>query len=161
MRFSLPDHIRWPLLVVLLLVGGVTSTVGMVFATRSDGGVEPIADYYAESLRWNEYAAERDASARLGYRAALRVEPTDVDGLARVVLLVTDSLGLPVEGLQGTVRARRPHLSAPVAEVPFGTTPAPGRYEQMLPVTATGLWDFDVRARQGETPVLFTLRIEQ
>lgn len=160
MRLSVPSHVAWPLFVVLLLLGSVLSTVGMVFATRSDGGVEPVPDYYAESLRWNEHASAQAASDRLGFAARVRVEASDVAGLKRVRFTVADSTGAPVSGLEGTVLVRRPHLVEPVARLPLGREEAPGAYVMLVPVDAAGLWDFDVEASREGAPVLFTLRTE-
>ncbi|GIV58336.1 MAG: hypothetical protein KatS3mg042_1249 [Rhodothermaceae bacterium] len=149
MKELLPPHIGWPLFVVALLASGVATTLGTLFAARSDGGAQVIDDYYRKAAEWDAHAADLAASATLGWQVRVAVVP-DEAGRPLLELTVRDRDGQPVTGLTGTVRAFRPQWAEAVGEAPLAeVTAPPGVYRQPLPLEGRGLWDFEIEATRG------------
>lgn len=159
-RPLIPPHIGWPLLVVLLLTMSVGTVTTMVLASRSDGGAQVIDDYYRKAVAWDTLAAERRASAALGWHATLAVEAPAADTLRAVLVTVVDRQGVPVAGLSGTVQAGRPHRATLLDAQPLAPADVPGTYRLALRLDGEGLWDFEVRAHRADERFVATLRHE-
>lgn len=149
-RPAIPPRLFWPGLVVSLLIMSITAVALTIVAATSDGGVQVVENYYEQAAAWDSTQARQAASDALGWQATLRVEPAGAEGLRAVVVSVRDAEGRPVEGLAGTLTARRPHRSAAVATAPLVEAATPGVYRQALPLAAPGLWDFEIAATRAE-----------
>ncbi|MDX1547553.1 MAG: FixH family protein [Rhodothermales bacterium] len=149
-RPAIPPRLFWPGFIVSLLIMSITAVALTIVAATSDGGVQVVENYYEQAAAWDSTQARRAASDALGWQATLHMEPAGTEGLRAVVVSVRDAEGRPVDGLAGTVTARRPHRSAAVATVPLVESATPGVYRQALPVAAPGLWDFEVAAARAE-----------
>lgn len=152
-----PPHIAWPAFIVALLLVGVGSAFQALFAARSDGGARVVDDYHASAAEVEATNAALAASAALGWLADVSVDGCDAEGCT-VEVVVTDRAGDPVEGLGGTISARRPHDAAPLAEAALEQT-APGVYRQRLAL-APALWDLSIEATHGDDRFLTTVRRE-
>ncbi len=159
MKELLPPHIAWPLFVVTLLVMGVSVAVGTLVLANSDGGAQVVEDYYRKALDWDAHAAEVAATAALGWRVDLVVAPGEGDDEPVLEIAFRDPDGRPVTGLSGTVRAFRPQWTAPVAVAPLAEADdAPGVYRLPLPLTRSGLWDFEITATRDTLRYTKTFR---
>lgn len=152
-----PPHIAWPAFIVALLLIGVGSAFQALFAARSDGGARVVDDYGASAQEMETRTAALAASAALGWSADVALGECDADGCT-VEVSVTDGAGAPVEGLGGTISARRPHDAAPLAETALDEA-APGVYRQRLAL-APALWDLSIDATRGDDRFLTTVRRE-
>lgn len=160
---SLPPHVGWPLLVVGLLSISISASVYTLFAAQSDGGPEVVSDYYEKGVHWDERRAARQAGDALA--VTVDVEPSTDPArhdtrLRPVVVTVRDSTGRPVDALRGSIRAFRPQIADPVATIPLSATETPGVYRQMVPVTASGLWDFELDVTRDGQALATTVRVE-
>jgi hypothetical protein len=158
---TIPPHIGWPLFIVGLLSISIFAASYTFVAANSGAGAQVVEDYYQRALDWDEEVNRRQNAERMGWNLTVTVSDTVQNGLRAVYLDITDDSGLALEGVYGTVRAYRPHLSNAVAEVPLvAVSEQAGRYRQMLPAAATGLWDFELRARTNGEPVFMKKRID-
>lgn len=149
MKLRLPPHIAWPLFIVALLGMSITIAVITVVLARSDGGAQIVDDYYQKAINWDETHARQAASEALGWQTNIVVGTDLADNARPVTITITDRNGTPVTQLQGTVRARRPHLSDVVAERPLqSVAQQPGVYQNTFPIDQVGLWDFEIVAEQ-------------
>ncbi len=159
MKELLPPHIAWPLFVVTLLVMGVSVAVGTLVMANSDGGAQVVEDYYRKALDWDAHAAEAAATAALGWRVDLAVTPGASEAARILEIAFRDRDGRPVTGLSGTVRAFRPQWTAPVAVAALAEAgDAPGVYRMSLPLTQSGLWDFEITAARDTLRYTKTFR---
>jgi nitrogen fixation protein FixH len=157
----IPPHIAWPALVVVLLLAGITAAFAVMYASRSDGGPEIVENYYAEALAWNEHAAERTASERLGWALTYTVQGrASSESPVIVEFTLRDSLGEPVDHLSGEAHLRRPHRAVEAGIVALEEGHLPGVYFIRLPAGFPGLWDIGLDARDGTNRFLDTVRIE-
>lgn len=152
-----PPHIAWPAFIVALLLVGVGSAFQALFAARSDGGARVVDDYHASAQEMETRTAALAASAALGWAAEVSLDGCDAEGCT-VEVVVADRAGAPVEGLRGTISARRPHDAAPLAEAALAEA-APGVYRQRLGL-APALWDLALDATRGGDRFLTTVRRE-
>lgn len=154
---KLPPEIAWPLFVVLLLTLGVLTTLASLVASRSDGGVQVVEDYYQKAVDWDKTHDAQAASDALGWSAALSLTPAG-EGF-RLGWEIRDRAGQPVEDLSGTVQGFRPERAGARFEAPLEAI-APGAYVAHVPALEAGLWDFDLSARQGAHWFHTTMRRE-
>lgn len=154
---KIPPHILWPGVIVTFLVGGVASSLAIVFMARSDGGVQVVDDYYRRATEWDEAAHERDASIALGWRIEILVSQTGPQ--VPVSARISDTDGTPIENLTGTLALSRPQIAGSIAESTLVEVGA-GVYATHLPIAVTGLWDFVVDVRQDSVRFTHTVRKE-
>lgn len=140
MRFALPPHVAWPLLVVGFLGMSLTAAGITVVAATSDDGARLVRDYPRSPAEADSLAARRDAAVRLGWRA--EVAPAPEGAPAGVTLRILDRAGAPIANLRGTVTLHQPHRAAPVAVLPLQPTEVPGVYHQPFGALTPGRWDF-------------------
>lgn len=151
---TIPSHIRYPAMIFGLLGMTLVVNIILVVAVRSDGGAQIMEDYYEKSVHWDEQAAIRQESDKLGWTLTVDL-PREAPGEVRV----TNADGLPVTGLSATLRLRRPHLAEDVAQVDLTAVGGqPGVYRFEHPSAHAGLWDFVVEGEFGGRPVAFQQR---
>lgn len=146
------DDILWPTAVVGLILLGMVSTFGVLIASRSDGGPAVLDNYYKRAVAWDSTAALRQASLDMKWKTDLLLT-TKADGSPRVLLAVTDSTGLPVEGLTGTISFSRPQTAGIREQLTLSRGVDSGTWYVDPSVTGSGLWDVGLELRRG--PVLF------
>jgi nitrogen fixation protein FixH len=147
MESRIPPHILWPGIVIALFVAGAVSTFSMVWVAASDGGAQVVDNYYEKAVDWDRTAARYEASRALAWHVNLGVSPSS-DGQTRELLVaITDSLGVPVSGLTGTIRLSRPQFTAPIGEIDLSENPdVPGTYRQSVSGLRAGLLDVEIDA---------------
>ncbi|MEQ9104255.1 MAG: FixH family protein [Rhodothermales bacterium] len=161
----IPAQIAWPMAVVGLILLGMTSTFGVLIASRSDGGPRVIKQYYQKAVAWDSTAAVRQASVDLGW--VLDVSRSRTDGQTELEVRIVDSDGRPISGLSGEMRLSRPQSTGVLERLPLEPYPTPGTTPGATPaftlrafptVSGRGLWDVEVDVRTGETRFVGTVR---
>lgn len=149
----------WPGAVVGLILLGMATTFGMLFASRVDGGPEVIEAYYDKAVAWDSTAAVRAASDDLGWHASVSLV-TDQGTTPRMVLSVRDADGQPVEGLTGSAILSRPQRAVPLETLNLAAGDAPGAYVSTLTVHGTGLFDIALDLSRDDDRFVRTIRAE-
>lgn len=157
---KLPPHIVWPLCIVLFLLGGMASAFRVVIASRTDGGVAVVENYYDKALHWDEEATARAASAALRWQAQIVIEALPGAEQHRVQVVLRDAEGRPVEGLQVHLQAQRPFQAEPAVDAVLAPTGEAGVYAHAAPRWALGLWDLDLVATRGAERFQLAQRVE-
>ena len=139
----------WPGLIVGLLILHVVSVLVMVLVATRDRSFAIEPNYYQKGLHWDQSVGQREASARLGWRATLAFEgPADVLGRRTLVCRLKDAAGRPIDDAALDVVAFAHARAATRTSAPL-TRRAPGEYEALLRVNRGGLWEFRLAARRG------------
>ncbi len=159
-RSILPPHIAWPLFVVGLLLLGVVSTIGVLFASRSDGGPAVIDNYYQKAVAWDSVATVQEQSLALGWTVGVTIDAADEQGLHTVRFVVSDRLGTAVEAEELRLALRRPQLADPIAVSVVPHAEAPGEWVFTTDQLTRGLWDFEVDVRADTHRFVTTVRKE-
>jgi nitrogen fixation protein FixH len=145
-----PRHLRWPLIVIGLLLGHMTIMFVAVALATHDRASTIIPNYYEKSLDWDRAQAERRASEKLGWRVTVTPSP-QVDPLGRrdVLVRVTDASGEAIPSAD--VELTYYHLSHP-AEAQHAQlhTSADGRVNATLPMRYEGFWQIELTAKAAE-----------
>ena len=133
----------WISLVVLLL--GLQLVIGgfAIHIATGDRSTAIVPDYHNAALNWDSHQQRRDRLRQLDWKLNLEVAETP-DGAGRRVVRVQvhDDQGNGVDDLNidGTVfhhaRARK---IVPIQLESIGD----GSYQQLLPIDASGLWEFE------------------
>lgn len=154
----IPDHIRWPGLVVAILGLSVTANIVLVMAARSDGGAQVEPDYYRKAVAWDARQDLLDRSAALRWDMHLTVSGASEASVITVTVLDRD--GAPIPNLEASVSVHHAAESEvrTVALAPIDGQP--GVYRGQGALARPGLWDFDVALAQGETRFLAQVRQE-
>jgi nitrogen fixation protein FixH len=149
----------WPWFVVGALGFTVAVNVVMMIAASSDANgsvVEP--DYYRKAVAWDQAMERAAESARLGWRTTATLHRVSADS-ARLIVTVTGASAMPLRGARFTaelihnVDAAHP-LRAVLAES------AAGRYEALVPLRRTGMWEVRLEARREADRFSTSLRAE-
>lgn len=148
----IPAHIFWPGLVIALLTMSVTVSVGTLMAATSDGGAQPVADYYAKGNAFDETRAKRRAAEATGWQW----QATPAGDAVRFEVRHAD--GQPVADLSAQAELRRPELAEPVARGALEQV-EPGVYTLAGSPDRAGLWDLVVTVDADRT-LLFEWRQE-
>lgn len=136
---KIPDHIRYPGMVVAILGTSVLSQVFLFSAAFSNGGPQIERDYYARAVGYDEAQKMREGRDRLGWQ----VEASPMaDAL---VVRVRDGAGQGVERLTGSVEAQRANRAQ--AEPQAALEPVPGQpgYYRARVAASDGVWDVRIK----------------
>lgn len=140
---------QWPALVIALLLMNLALAVVAVYYATTDKtfAVEP--DYYRKAMRWDSYAAMRDASAKLGWTVNARVESTVTPtGKPRLVVHVVDKEQKEVSDVQ--LRAIAFHRARASDRLELALANAGGGvYECEAAMDRPGLWEVRLIASRG------------
>lgn len=155
---QIPPHITWPLVIIGFLLLGIGWSIGVVIASRSDGGAEVIDNYYEKAVDWDAEAALRTLSEAQRWKVEIDVQQTDTLAL---IVSIYDNQGEPARGLIGTITAFRPQKSKPIQQSILKESEAvPGAYSVPFEAPAPGLWDFEIMAKKDTNIVYTTIRKE-
>ena len=146
----IPAHVAWPLAIILLLVAGVTSSMMIVFAARSDGGAQVVENYYEKAVQWDAHNQLLKSSEAAGWTVLLDFKPATSQQTDRALTLqFNDRQGNPITNLTGTIKAYRPQNTQAIATMALQHLPeTPGLYEMAFPRATRGLWDFEINVVQ-------------
>lgn len=139
----------WPGLIVGLLVLHVAAVLTMVLVATRDRSFAIEPDFYQKGLHWDQSVRQREANARLGWRAALAFEGApDSLGRRTLVCRLQDAAGRPIDDAAIDVVAFSHARAATRTSAPL-TRRGPGQYEAPLRVNRGGLWEFRLAVRRG------------
>ncbi len=159
---GIPPHIIWPLSVIGLLVLGVGWTMSVMFASRSDGGVQVVENYYEKAIDWDNTQKLMQQSEALGWQVELSVQRASAavpEGGLRVIF--KDSAGQEIDGLTASVKATRPQTTRVIREMNLqSVVDMPGEYFQTFPEIQPGLWDFEISAHKDSLKFVRMVRKE-
>jgi nitrogen fixation protein FixH len=155
-RHLIPAHILYPGAVVLLLLAGMGGTAAVFLASRSDGGVSVVDDYYRKAAEWDVRLGLERRSDELGWRLVSSVESRGSGLSVRFGILDVDDR--PLTGVTGTVSIRRPDAPIEDRVVHVGAVQdtVGSVLEVLLP--RPGVWYFDFDLSRGEDRFVKTLR---
>ena len=149
-RRRIPAHLFWPGLVIALLsISVIAMSTTMVLAV-SDPSFALVEDYEAKAGAWDETAALRHASAKLGWVAEITFgDAVDAFGARARVITLLDDAGEPVRGAAARAIAFHPARSRDRQDVAL-TESEPGVYAGRFTPRREGLWEFELSAVRGD-----------
>lgn len=154
-----PRALFWKLLPLLLLGTSLSGWFFMVRLAVDDPGFAVEPDYYEKATRWDQEAALRAASQRLGWRSAVHGELAREDGAARFTIHLWDSEGAPLVGARVTAEALANARAARLYPLSFEER-EPGVYQARLESARPGLWELRVLVERGSERFSRTERTE-
>jgi nitrogen fixation protein FixH len=139
-------HLKWPLIVIGLLVTHVTAMIVIVVIATHDKSFAVLPNYYQNAVHWDDAQAELRASQRLGWQCAFIPSP-DVDPLGRrsVTVTLVDASGKGIAGAD--VELTFFHHARP-AELIKATlrSDEQGRATQIVTMRNEGFWQVNLTA---------------
>jgi hypothetical protein len=145
---------RWPVGIVAIIAVFFVADGLLIVTAFSARNVGPEEDYYERALQHDGVRAAVERAELRGLRVAVRVGSAPLSEMPRPVdVTVTDGAGRPVSGLDGTLTAVRPSDVRLKNRAVLVSVPGrPGQYRLLLRVPVSGLWVFELDARQdGES----------
>ena len=137
----IPAHVRYPGMILSLLVGSVCAQMILLRSALSDGGAQVEENYYHRALGWEEEQRARRLAAQ-DELVDIRLEESPRGLELSLLKTITQD---PIAISQGSLTLRRPHLSEDVARYELRELLDPERPGVLLiPRHATstpGLWD--------------------
>ena len=138
--------LQWPLLVAAMIVVQMTAGAGATYLALRDPAHTVTPGYHARALAWDEEAARRDASAKLGWGAAAEI--LGAPGQRKLRVTLHDRAGQPVDG--ATVQATVFHHARGKEIANLSLAPAgPGAYAAALAAERSGVWEVRLTVRRG------------
>lgn len=136
---KIPDHIKYPGMVVAILGTSVLSQVFLFSAAFSNGGPQIERDYYARAVGYDKAQEMRAQRDRLGWR----VEALPMaDAL---VVRVRDGAGRGVEGLAGAVEAQRANRAQVEPQAALEPVAGQPGYYRARVAASDGVWDVRIK----------------
>lgn len=146
----IPPHVFWPSLVIAFMAMSVIAMTTTMMLAVSDPSFAVIDDYETKASTWNETAAQREASAALGWTASIEFgKDVDVYGERSVIIRLHDRDGEPVTGAAMQATLFHPARSANRLTATFEETD-PGAYAGRFTPRREGLWEIELTARRGD-----------
>ncbi len=146
----------WALTGVLAVTVGGNAVVYYIANNDPSMVIEP--DYYEKAVQWDSTAAEADRSRELGWKAQVRMGPTDAARGADIAVTLVDAGGQPVRGaivhLTAIHNANASQLLGAILTEGVG-----GEYRGHVNTRRIGLWEIRLRAEKG--PARFGLTVRE
>lgn len=159
-KSRIPAHIKYPGMVVLLLIGTVVSQMFLLRAALSNKGPQVEQDYYQRAVDWDQEAAARAAFTRSGLRVATQYRRVD-DGGTELLFVIRDAKDAPAQKMRGEVKVQHLAQAAPLYEGALEpVAERPGVYRARVPQGAQGLWDADLTLTRGDEQLQVRVRTE-
>lgn len=137
---------RWGVIAIALLGLHVSAMLLAVRIATDDPSFASAPDFYARAVAWDDIAAQRRASAELGWTA--HIAPSALS--ERLVIDVRDAGGAPIDGLVGSVRLF--HHTRPKAPLEIALEGRGGGvYFAKVDVGQPGAWQIALLAQRDET----------
>jgi nitrogen fixation protein FixH len=146
----IPPHVFWPGLVIAFMAMSVIAMTTTMMLAVSDPSFAVIDDYETKASTWNDTAAQRHASAALGWTASIEFgKDVDVYGERSVIIRLNDRDGDPVTGAAVHATLFHPARSANRLTATFEESD-PGAYVGRFTPRREGLWEVELTARRGD-----------
>ena len=145
------------LMLMFFLIQAVIWTVA-ISATATDPSHAVVAGYDEKALKWDEEKARRQASAQLGWRAEIVVNPqSDIQGFRNVTIKLHDANQTPIEN--ATVELTAFHRArAAQRQIVVISELSNGIYSGTVRVLKSGQWQFDGSATTDKDTFLINVR---
>ncbi|MCG3121818.1 MAG: hypothetical protein GIKADHBN_00189 [Phycisphaerales bacterium] len=147
----------WPAAIIGLLAMNVAIVGITVYFAQSDPSAAIEPNYYEKAVKWDQTAAQREASRRLGWNIVLDID-APASGAGTVTALLTDRSGAALEGASVELVAFHNARAGDRRVVRTEEQPG-GQYRGGLNVDRDGRWHFMVTARRGTET--FTTEFDQ
>ncbi|MEM6673548.1 MAG: FixH family protein [Planctomycetota bacterium] len=155
-----PRSLRWPLIIVGMLLTHVSAMMLAVKIASGDTGHAVLPDYYQRAVAWDDLQAEARASARLGWTASVTPSVlTDERGRREIRVVLHDRFGAAVEGAALTARTWHLAVGDPI-DVAFQASAEPGVYVGRAAMERPGRWHVDLVADQGPSRFVETSELD-
>jgi len=142
-------RLRWTAVIAgFFIIQAVIWAVAIVL-TNNDSSHAVVPDYDQKGQAWNETAAERRASEKLGWTANIAVDPEeDSLGLRAIRIGLKDRQQQPIDSADMEITLfHRAHAAR--AETLHAEQDNSGRYAIKARMKSDGLWQFRLRAKRG------------
>jgi len=142
-------RVRWPLIVVGLLMTHVGAMMLAVQIASSDTGHAVLPNYYDKAIRWDDRQAEARESDRLGWSVSVTPAAlTDANGDRAVRILMHDRFGAPVVDAAVSARVWH-HALGDAHDLLVRPTGEPGLYVATAPMARPGSWQCELIAEHA------------
>lgn len=149
---------RWPLFIIGLLVTQAAGLAVMITIAVSDPSVAVEPDYYEKAVNWDQTAAARAQTLRLGWTAAVSVGP--LSGQDRELhLSINDRDGKGVSEVLVHVEMFHQARSGDRLQADLRGMGA-GGYVTRLPIERPGLWEVRITAKRGRDAAMITQTLD-
>lgn len=157
-RLQYRDHL-WPAVITAALLGNVVLGITLMRVAAADPhfAVEP--DYYRRAVGWDTTQAQAREARELGWRVMPALGPLTGDSLP-LTLMLTDAVGMPLDGATLTVEARAVAHASEVHTAALTSSAAAGIHTALLPIRRPGLWELRVVAVRGDDRLATQLRLD-
>lgn len=152
-------EIRWPLLIIGLLVLQVGLGIFFFFKATSDPSFAVEEDYYQKAINWEDKQAQDRTNAKLGWTLTPVVGPVGKDLKSRLVRAeLADRDGNP---LSGAVIGLETFHNIRAGEILRADLPetSPGLYGADLRMQRPGLWEIRFLVKKGSDTFTHTARV--
>lgn len=114
-----------------------------------DPTMSVVPDYHEQALRWDDYAAKLESSAKLGWTLHVNQRSQSLSEAPSLYMFVRDRDGQPVTGAAGSLRVY-PHARGKlVQDLPLVET-TDGTYEANPDIHRAGIWQIEVELQRDE-----------
>lgn len=153
---SVPQHILWPAIIILLLLSNIGIAVGTLVISRSDGGAQVVPEYYSAAVAWDSVSTSSQQFSDLEWK--VEIAPSrETQSLA---VTIADRNSRPVSGLDITLTLGQPHRSSPVGNFTMHMV-RPGFYQVTeVPYRGHGLYDVELAIASDSLKTRTRRRIE-
>ena len=148
----------WPWLIGGMLLATAVSQGWMYWTATHDASMAIEPDYYNKGVAYDSVVAQRDASARLGWKITLTTGSL-ADHASDVGIMLSDSAGAPITGAHVTVAAINNVVGARHVESALSER-GEGRYGAVLTLDRPGLWEFQIEVVRGRDRFAADLRAD-
>jgi len=145
------NALRWPLIILSLLLLNVAITAALITLSSRDPGLMVERDYDQRALRWDDFARQRRASEMLGWTADVTIDTAGSN--PRLIVRLADSNGLPmiVESAEAIAFPQSHASQSQVLRLP-PVKGEPAACGAAITLTHPGLWEVRLKAnRDGKT----------
>lgn len=149
----------WPLAIALVLLVSAGSNIGFMLVAKSDKSFAIEPDYYQKALAWDDAMAQEEHNLSLGWNVDARVELGAETTNGRVEVVITDSIGEPVD-LAKVDAVVFHNARAAVRLSATLTEESPGTYWADIDADKAGLWDVIITATKGPDRFVRTVRVD-
>lgn len=142
-------EVRWPLVIIGLLVAQVCLGIFFVMRATSDPSFAVEEDYYQKAINWEAKQAQDRTNLELGWRLEAAIGPIDAGQTRRTVeVTLTESDGTPLTGAAVRLETFPNVRAGDILRATLEET-EPGRYEVALPMLRAGVWELRFTAERG------------
>lgn len=134
----------WPVFICGLIGMNMCIVGATIYFALSDSSAAVEPDYYRRALSYDDTLRQEALNARLGWTAAVAVDPSD----RRLLITLRDSSGKPVDGARVDVEAFANLRSAERQRLALSPT-GDGQYAATLKPGASGRWRVRMSVMRG------------